>query len=230
MILIINKSQKDASLISELFYNMGFLSLGITPDKAPQEISNRYRAVLIISPEKLGSLSEYISMLRKYSLSTPIFALSQMTDYAENYPESASLFDKVFYGSEISCTLVSAIIEYQKDAGMRRIGSYKALGIDASVFAKKVTFFDIPTGFTKTETMIVKYLAVMYPATVKASDILRIAFKCAKCPDISNVRTHISSINRKFAKIAGRPLISSEVRVGYTMISPPVFSSSKKDK
>lgn len=229
MILIINKSQKEASLISELFYNMGFLSLGLTPDKASSEISNRYRAVLIISPESIGSLSEYVPMLRKFSLGAPIFALSSSESFDKNYSEYVTLFDKIFCEAEISYELVAEIIKYQTESDMRRIGSYRALGIDASIFEKEVTFFDIPTGFTKTETMIVRYLTVSFPTYAKASEILRFAFKSGRCPEVSNIRTHICSINKKFAKITGRALISSENRAGYTLISPPKFSPALKE-
>ncbi|MBQ3015924.1 MAG: helix-turn-helix domain-containing protein [Clostridia bacterium] len=222
MILLIDKSQKDATLVSEILFNMGFLSLAVTPERAPSEISNRFRAVIFLSPERMGSLEEYVPMIRKFSLGSPIFALCR-----KPYFEEEALFDKVFYNAEISYDLIGAIIEVQTTMKKRRIGSYRAMGIDASVYSDEVTFFDIPLGLTKTETMILRYIAVNFPTRVKANDILRFAFKSGRCPEIANIRTHISSINKKFVKVAKRQFIVSENRIGYTLATPPDIFAAK---
>lgn len=222
MILLIDKSQKDATLVSEILFNMGFLSLAVTPERAPSEISNRFRAVIFLSPERMGSLEEYVPMIRKFSLGSPIFALCR-----KPYFEGEALFDKVFYDAEISYDLIGDIIEVQTNMKKRRIGSYRAMGIDASVYSDEVTFFDIPLGLTKTETMILRYIAVNFPTRVKPQDILRFAFKSGKCPEIANIRTHISSINKKFVKIAKRQFIVSENRLGYTLAKPPDIFAQK---
>ncbi len=227
MILIIDKSQKDALLVSDILYNMGFLSLAVTPERAASEISNRYRAVIFISPERIGSLEEYVPMLRKFSLGAPIFAICPKPSAYEAFEECADLFDKVFYQSEISYGLIGEILDCQAEKGKKYIGSYRVLGIDASVFIDGATFFDIPLGLTKTETMIVRYLTVTYPNPAKAADILKFAFKNAKCPEIANIRTHISSINKKFVKVAKKPFILSESRVGYTLATPPELPAKK---
>lgn len=228
LILIIDKSQKDALLVSDILYNMGFLSNAVTPERAAAEISNRYRAVIFISPERIGSLEEYVPMLRKFSLGSPIFAICPKQNSYDGFQEHSYLFDRVFYQSEISYDLICKILNCQTEKGKKYIGSYRALGIDASVFIDGATFFDIPLGLTKTETMIVRYLTVTYPNPAKASDILKFAFKSSKCPEIANIRTHISSINKKFVKVAKRPFILSESRVGYTFATPPELPGKKE--
>lgn len=221
MILVIDKSQKDASVASEILYNMGLLSQAITPQRAASEVSNRYRAILITSPEALGSLEEYVTMLRKFSLGAPIFALYGEKRAFDLAKASTHPFDKIFYGTEISYDLIINIIRYQKSRGMRIIGNYKILGLDVSVFTDKYSFFDIPMSFTKTETMIIRFLTVTYPTPAKAAEILKFAFKNTKCPEVSNIRTHISAINKKFSEYLNRPFISSENKVGYTVSTPP---------
>ena len=183
---------------------------------------NRYRAILVTSPEAPGIDEEFVSMLRRFSLGAPIFAL-----YAgENGPENAvfsNFYDKVYPESEISYDLISDIIKYQGSRGMKTVGNYKVIGLDVSVFTSTPAFFDVPVSLTKTEIMIIRLLTVTYPTPVKAADILKFAFKSAKCPEISNIRTHVSSINKKLSPMLERPFISSESRIGYKVTTPPAL-------
>ena len=228
MILVIDKSQRDARIASDILYNMGLLSQAVIPQKAHSEISNRYRAIIITSPEALGDIEEYVSMLRKFSLGAPIFALYGDEDKFNLMKSSSHPFDKIFCGAEISYDLIVDIIRYQKSRGLKTIGNYKILGLDVSVFTKRTSFFDIPITFTKTETMIIRFLTVTYPVPAKAADILKFAFKSTKCPEISNIRTHISAINKKISEYLDRPFISSENKLGYTVSTPPELKFDEK--
>lgn len=224
LILIIDKSQKDASTASEILYNMGLLSHAVTPARAVSEVSNRYRAIIITSPESLGDVTEFVTMLRRFSLSAPIFALYADRAKFDLANEASHLFDKIFFGTEISYDLIVDIIKYQRSRRMKIIGNYKVMGLNISVFTENSAFFDIPMSFTKTETMIVRYLTVTYPYPVKASDILKFAFKSTKCPEVSNIRTHISAINKKFSPYLNRPFIASENKLGYAITTPPMLT------
>ena len=228
MILVIDKSQKDASVASEILYNMGLLSHAITPSKAASEVSNRYRAILITSPEALGDADEYVTMLRKFSLGAPIFALYSDKAEFDSVKFSQNPFDKIFYGTGISYDLIVDIIKYQQARGLKIIGNYKILGLNVSVFTEEFSFFDTPVSFTKTEVMIIRFLTVTYPTPAKATDILKFAFKSTKCPEVSNIRTHISAINKKISKYLKRPFIASENKLGYTVSTPPTLEIYQK--
>ena len=208
---------------------MGILSLGITPERASSEVSNRFRAILITSPEKMGGLDEYVSMLKRFSLGAPVFALYSDKNRFDEAESAADPFNKVFYGTGISYDLIFGIIKYQKCRGMKPIGNYKILGMNISIFTDRTLFFDVPMNFTKTETMIIRFLAVMFSTPAKAADILKFAFKSSKCPEISNIRTHISSINKKCMVYLHRPFIKSENRQGYIVSTPPLVLKNNND-
>ena len=75
MILIINKSKKNARALSDMFYFMGVLSLGVTPKEALSEISPIYKAVIIENPDMLADKEDFVSRLRSYA-NIPIFAIT----------------------------------------------------------------------------------------------------------------------------------------------------------
>ncbi len=212
MILIVDKSPKHATLISDIFRYMGILSATTSPEKAMSDISNRHRAILISSPEKINAADELIRNLRTYSLGAPIFALSR-TASCEGFDKK--LFDKIFDYDSYSASVVISILDYQKEHKLKYLGNYTLAGIDASIFIKGVTYFDDPFPLTKTETMILRYLISTYPSRAKAAEILKYAFRSENKPEITNIRTHIYSINRKFKELTGRALILSEAREGY---------------
>ena len=221
MILVIDKSEKNASVISDIFYYMGILSLSVVPEKIFNNISNRYNAIIISEPEKISSIEEVISYVKEYSFGAPIFALSSNPLMkSKNEFFDYTLFDKVFPYDIYSSEAVKDILTYQNENGKNLIGDYKLAGIDASIFSNEITYFGTPLKFTKTETMIVRYLISAYPTYSTAKDILKFAFKMNKKPEISNIRTHISIINKKFREITGRNLIFSEQKMGYSILTP----------
>ncbi|MBQ9069852.1 MAG: helix-turn-helix domain-containing protein [Clostridia bacterium] len=226
MILIIDKSLKNAATISDIFHYMGIVSGISAPERAVNEISNRYHAILIPSPERIPAHEELIRSLRTYSLGAPIFAL---TSNISDPGFDVTLFDKVFDNNSTSSSVAVSILKYQDSRVMKFIGNYLLAGIDASIFQNSVTYFDIPISFTKTETMILRYLISAYPNRAKAEDILKYAFKFENKPEITNIRTHISSINKKFNNLTGRNLIFSEARLGYIIACTADSPYAKKE-
>ena len=217
MLLIIDRSQRDAEAIRDICYYLGILSEITTPDKASFDISNRFRAVLVIEPESIVFPERLIESMRIYSLGAPVFALIKNGCGNEGL---LKLFDGIFDRDGFGCDGINAIISYQRERGQRTLGDYRLMGIDASTDTKEATFFDDPIGFTKTETMILRYLISCYPNHACSTDILKFSFKASRMPEPSSIRTHISVINKKFLRIAGRPLIVSEARVGYRITTP----------
>lgn len=228
MVLIVGKSIREARLISEIFHYMGILSFATVPERAVGEINNRFRAILVCNPETLNEPEEFIRVLKKFSLSAPVFAISQdKNEYVRSHPRDMMLFDMIFADNTYSSGLYNAITDFQRQNKLPILGEYKLAGFDASAYLDKPVYFDKPLSFTKTEIMILRYLLRSYPVHVTARDILKFAFKPSKTPEPSNIRTHISVINKKFKTIAGRPCIFSEPRLGYKMLTAEIMCASK---
>lgn len=225
MILIIDNSLKNAKTISNMFHYMGIISRAATPEQAVKIASNRYRAILLCSPEKLISADEYIRALRTYTLGTPVFALAKdKRAFEENNKHLFSLIDDVFYENAFSSTVYNSIVAYQRKNKLPLLGEYRLAGIDASIFRRDVTYYDEPIKFGKTETMMLRYLIRIYPNPSKPAAILGYAFKQTRVPEPSNIRTHISVMNKKFREMVGRNLIFYEPKRGYLILTPEMMA------
>jgi DNA-binding response OmpR family regulator len=75
--------------------------------------------------------------------------------------------------------------------------------------------------------MIIRYLIRTYPNPTSAQKILKHAYKASKQPDVSNIRTHISVINKKFRTVAGRSLIEMHENLGYRILTPELMATAK---
>ena len=76
MILIVCESKRIARSVSDTFHYMSILSYGATPYEGLSEISSKYSAVLIINPESLPDVYDYIKRLRSYMGRIPIFGVT----------------------------------------------------------------------------------------------------------------------------------------------------------
>ncbi len=215
MILIIDKSKKNARRIAEMLYYMGFIAIAETPSDALSEISTQYKAAIIINPDKLADCIDYAERLHSYAAGVPLFAISDC-----NIFRGSACFEEVFktgtYAARIAETLILRL-------GRNAPGTYKLAGIDASVNKSFASYFNSPLHFTKTETMILRALIKSYPRTASAKEILKYAFRASRVPELSNIRTHISVMNKKFREISGRNLIISEIGSGYKILTPEVM-------
>lgn len=221
MVLIINASKKRAQAVSDIFYYMGVLSYGATPQEALSEISDLYRAIIILDPDNLPDTENYIQKIRSYSSVIPIFAVHG--DSKDSRPDG--LFDAHFNDSICSSTLVQHIVRYQIHHKLPLSAHYRLAGIDASCDSARVNVFDKPIDFTKTETMILRYLIATYPLPQNAKSIIKYAFKPLKKPEITSIRTHISVMNRKFRKITGKGLFISLPTQGYIISTPEILKA-----
>lgn len=217
MVLIISASKKRAQVINDIFYYMGVLSCAVTPKEALSEISGLYRAVLLLEPTELPDPEEYVTKLRSYASSVPIFAIS------EKATVPMGIFDASFNDSIYSSTLIEEIVRYQNERGLPLTAHYRLAGIDASCNSERVSVFDTSLNFTKTETMILRYLIASYPAPQNAGRIVKYAYKPSKRPEISSIRTHISVMNRKFREITGRNLFVGLEKEGYVVSTPEIL-------
>lgn len=227
MILIIDKSLKDARVVSDIFHYMGVLAYATTPECAQREISNRYRAVLVCEPEKICEPEFLIKSLKELSLNIPIFAICKNAeDFRARETRKAFLFDGIFSDNTYSSSIYHEIVKYQIENNKELLGEYLLSGIDVSS-TEAPTLYGKPLKLTKTESMILRYIIRSYPVPASAKDILKYAFKPSRVPEISNIRTHISSINKKLKETDESVCIVSEARAGYTI---PTFSSTSDKK
>ena len=219
MILIVDKSKKNAASISDMFFYMGVLSKPSTIAETFSEISNIYRAVLILYPETFPDPEDFVKRLRSYSSTIPIFAIGSPD---KSYSD---LFAYVFADGTYAAAVMTKILEYTLDNYLPQPGDYKLAGMDLSCDISTPTYFWTPLPITKTEAMIIKYLIRTYPRPTSATEILKYAYRESKTPEISNVRTHISIINKKFRSITKRNLIETSTGRGYRVLTPEVLAA-----
>ena len=215
MILIIDKSKKNAMSISNMLFYMGILSRGISPSETFAELSPLYRAILVVSPNTFPSAPQFINKVRLYDSRIPIFAAG---DADESYRH---MFSHTFHSWNSIVELISNMLERIMLMGLPQPGDYRLMGIDLSCDLAEAKFFtDCGLQFTRTEIMIIRLLFRSYPHSVSAENVLKYSFKDTCPPEISNVRTQISIINKKFRAVTGRNLIEMEVGKGYKIHTP----------
>lgn len=208
MLLIVSKPKIQAEDLSDMMNFMGVLSLAATPTEAIFEISENYRALIVISGEKIEEETEGALLHRAKELQLPTFSLSK--DENSNYDFTLK---RTLSASEI----LSSITSYCKSYGYRLPGEYVAEDLDLSLAHREALCYSESITLTRTEAMIVKALLRFYPRPAKASEILKIAFRAKRLPDEASIRTHISKINKKAMIISGRPLISNFDKLGYVL-------------
>ncbi len=219
MILVISRSDKEGKIFAEIFHYMGIPSVVRRPHEALAEISPIYSAALIPRPDALPDIGEYVHKYHMFNLDVPLFALSGEIKNCAYIP----YFDGVYPENITSSRFVREISQICRDRGLHCPGEYRLAGIDASVTKPDVTYFGIPIHLTKTEVMILRYLMRAYPVPASPKSILTHAFRPSRRPELSNVRTHISVINKKFSSLVGRFLISqTPERDGYRIYATEI--------
>ncbi len=222
MILIIDKQKKIATNLSDAFFNMGILAKGCTPNEALSEISEIYRAAVITSPELLSDVREFTERMRSYASGVPLFAVVAPENKQDYSPLFASVFIKGSYASRIA----EGVIKYAEENSLPVPARYTLAGIDASADLQTPTYFWTPLPFTKTETMILRFLIRSYPTPVCAEKILSYSYRPSRVPDIANVRTHVSVMNKKFRAITGRNVIEPVFCSGYRILTPELAETA----
>lgn len=209
MILVIDESKKAAEGLATAFSYMGFLSVGVTPSEAANELSPLYRAVVITSTPRITSPTELVSKLKRLA-DCPVFSITDKPG-----GENSAIFDEEIERGAYAAAIAERIIEYCDAHELPIPGHYTTMGIDVSADLSGATYFWQPVPFTKTECMILRYLIRTYPTPVSADRILKYAYRPSRRPDAANIRTHISIMNKKFRTVTGMPLIEAEFGEGY---------------
>lgn len=212
MILVIDKSRREAAIHADVFHYMGILSYGVCPKDAFSEIGIEYRCVLVVCPEFIPDVKSYVKRLRQYASITPIFALTKNPTR-----EFIETFDCVLDLDIQSSTFIKRLTEFCRQRSLPYSGSYLAAGIDASADVEGVFYGRSEIPLTKTEKMILRHLIRCYPRSSSPKNILKHAFKQTRAPLVTSVRTHISQINKKFREAVGITPIHCEEGVGYSI-------------
>lgn len=210
MILIIDNNKKAARNLADMFLYMGFLAYSVTADATICELSTAYKAVIIISPSSIAEVDELISNIKDRVPRIPVFALCAKED-----TKYSRLFDGIMERGAFASSIISRIIEYADANSLAIPGHYEYLSLDASADLRCPLYRTTPVSFTKTECMILRYLIVTAPHSVTARQILIHAYRPSRMPDISNIRTHVSIINKKFRQMTGMNLIAQSTGEGY---------------
>ena len=216
MLLIISQSKRLAKSVQETFYYMSILSYGATPHEALSEVSGLYRAVLILNPESFPDINDYVARLKSYNTALPVFAFTE-SEEKSFYPD---VFDGCFTRQTLTPGLASKIIGYANENNRAKIGDYRLAGFDASSDNTGVSYFDRKVTLTKTEAMILRLLLRSYPIPMSADTIIKYAFRPSNTPELSNVRTHISVMNKKMEQSLGRKMIVHAPSKGYLILTP----------
>ena len=216
MLLIISQSKRNARSVSDTFYFMSILSYGATPHEALSEISDLYRAALIINPESFPDINDFVSRIKIYKSDLPVFALTD-SEPTSFFPD---LFDGIFTKSSLTPALAERIISHANETNRARIGHYHLAGFDASSDLLGVKYFYSKIDLTKTEAMILRYLIRSYPIPQSPKSILKYAFRPSRAPEVTSIRTHISLMNKKISSVAGRKMIISLPHKGYMILTP----------
>lgn len=224
MLLIISQSKKTSRSIGETFQYMGILSYGTTPHDALSEVSELYRAALIVYPESFPDIIDYVNRIKSYRKDLPVFALTYDTPFSYYY----DIFDGIFTRHTFTPSLAEKIIEFANINKRAKIGAYFLAGLDASSDRVGVYYFYDKINFTKTESMILRYLIRSYPIPQSPRNILKYAFKPSRVPEESTIRTHISVMNSKFKSTIGRPMLTSVPGRGYMILTPEYEHTDKE--
>ncbi len=214
MILIINRSKGDASLLSEMLHYMGVLSYGIAPDEALSEIKSGYRAAIVMEPERISDADILTAELSSYG-AIPIFAITDSNDVINRI-----IFCKCFGTGTYAAEILKHIRNYAAKSGRSAPGDYSLGALNASAMLPAPTYLSSALPLTKTEAMILRYLIIRHPAACSAEEILKYSFRQTRVPELSNIRTHISVMNRKFRSIINYAIVEMNPKDGYSLKIP----------
>ncbi len=207
MILVVSEKRSTAAAVADMLYFMGILSYPATPEMAVSEISDKYKAVLILSCQDSENENELTEILRSLFPEIPVFAHGKTV--------TPFIYDSVFESEKSIVEVIKSIKDIARENSLIPPGEYMNFSQKNSLFFEKANI--IFEKFTRTERMIVNLLHLFFPSSATKEEILKYSFRSGRVPDVSSVRTHISLINKKSYIICGRKMIFSSSDGGYIL-------------
>ncbi len=214
MILVIDRSRRNAVSIKDILLYMGFVAYAATPNEGLSEISARYHAVVISNPNKFPDICDYVKRLKRYYSAVPIFAISN------DKINHSEIFDICFKNNIYSTTLIKKIMAYCFENYYPPIGNYVLEGLEAAAGIPEIKYYGKTLIFTKTELRILRYMIANHPVPQMTSNLLKYVFSPSKMPEPSSVRTHISIMNKKFRMVTKENLFAMVPKTGYVILTP----------
>ena len=180
MLLIRDKSKANAKKFADTLYYSGMPALAVTPREAVFRLGTEFCAIILLSPNSLADLSDFVSRLRDSALATPIFALFENPAVFE----SSRLFDAVYKNGYVS-ELIDNIRDYCRAHALKVPGDFRIAGIDVSISLREASYLWRDISLTKTEKMILRVFIATYPRALSAREVLSLAFKKSKVPSFT---------------------------------------------
>ena len=215
MILVVNEARTNSLAIPNLFRHLGIPTRDTSAKGALRLIKPIYRALILNTADDISDLPAYTLQLRQACAGTPIFAICKNPDVRRG-----ELFDGVLRTGTLVPIMRDEIIEYCRRKSLPLPGEYRLLGLDCSSDTDCATLFGAPLPFTRIERMILRTLIRSYPTPISPIDIISLIYSESRMPEFSNIRTHISVMNKKFLAITGTGLIYSRFGEGYSLLEP----------
>lgn len=209
MIAIIDNDRLRRQSICEMLHYMGILSVGA--ESAACEKLPLHCSALLFASEGAIDTSDIND-----ECDIPRYAVS-----GYYVPGVRACFSS----GEPIAEVISAIKADMRHRGERCIGEYTLGALNASAELGGVSYLGKPVKLTRTEAMVLRYLILTYPQAASAEDILKYAFRAARLPEVSSVRTHVSIMNKKFKGAAGEALIVPSDPSGYVLSDAVVFAN-----
>ncbi len=215
MILVLGKDTAARKTVANMLHTLGAVCDEHDADGAPLSNASLYRCVIIALPAE--SISGFVSYVRKRLGDIPIFTAF------DKYPDAPSrgLALGAFSPSVGMPSVCEKIIRICRDEGYAPPCNYKIGTLDASIGLDGVYFEGKKVSFTKTEVMLIRALLVSHPRPLYARGLLLLAFRPTKVPEVANIRTHVSVMNKKFLFLTGKRLICANQNGQYELLPVP---------
>ena len=154
MILIINKSLRNAILVADLFHYMGMLAYPATYEVAPSEVRSEYRTFLLYEPTE--SASELVDAIRKVCTASLIIEIRKGAA-ADPYPRTRCGADAVLDSDMTAAAIAAKLDKIRGSTQKGRLSEYGTADLITDFGDSSVIFGGKRIRLTKTELMIVKF-------------------------------------------------------------------------
>ena len=211
MILVISSNGKSARALSDMLYHMGVLSFGIDENSFSDKNLNYLKAAVFLEPElliKKREIAENIKAAKKDAVRLFV---------GSTEPTDENLFDAKLERGAFAAEIYELLSNEARKKGLCPPGKYGVGDFQADSKLPSTIYREAPLPFSKTENMILRAVICAYPEPISAKDILRYAFRNSRLPEISNVRTHICIMNKKFRALFEKPLCELISPLGYRL-------------
>lgn len=207
MILVINDDLRLCDSITDMFRLHGMPCYGANAEEAINEPANLYRLLLLPEPFSTDDIEILFKTLKDKFPELPICKVG-----IPNI-EDLGLFDRVIYPKGVLGGVLSGIVNMLLSTF--NIGTYSDGYLKAPIDEKNIYIGGTKVGLTKTEGLLLRCIMRSTPRGCTKEDLLKYCFRRGSYTEVSAIRTHICSINKKSEAIFGEKLILSENRRYY---------------